>query len=110
MFGSILILFVLPWIDRSPVRSAKFRPIYQGFFWIFLLDCIVLGVVGANPPEGNWLILGRFATAWYFLHFVIVFFLSFLERPRPVPVSISEPVLKGGGSPAGAAAKPMEKA
>jgi quinol-cytochrome oxidoreductase complex cytochrome b subunit len=110
MFGSILILLVLPWIDRSPVRSAKFRPVYQGFFWIFVLDCIVLGVVGANPPEGSWLIIGRFATAWYFLHWVIVFFLGFLERPRPVPVSISEPVLKGGGSPAGAAAKPMEKA
>jgi len=110
MFSSILILLVLPWIDRSPVRSARFRPLYQGFFWIFLLDCVVLGVVGANPPEGWWLIVGRITTAWYFLHFVIVFLLGFLERPRPVPVSISEPVLKGGGAPAGAAAKPMEKA
>jgi len=101
---------VLPWIDRSPVRSARFRPIYKQFFWIFLADCIVLGYIGANPPEGMFLIVGRIATAYYFLHFVIMFFLSYVERPRPLPSSISEPVLKGGGATAGAAAKPMEKA
>ncbi len=110
MFGSILILLVLPWIDRSPVRSARFRPVYKWFFWVFVLDCIVLGVVGAKPPEGGWLILGRVTTAYYFLHFVIMFLLSYFERPSPVPSSISAPVLKGGGAAAGAAAKPMEKA
>jgi len=109
MFGSILIYFVLPWIDRSPVRSARFRPIYKQFFWIFVADCVLLGYVGANPPEGQFLLIGRLATAYYFLHFVIVFLLSYLERPRPLPSSISEPVLKGGGAAAGAAAKPMEK-
>ncbi|HEX9791260.1 MAG TPA: cytochrome b/b6 [Kiloniellales bacterium] len=108
MFGSILILFVLPWIDRSPVRSAKFRPIYKQFFWIFLADCILLGYIGAKPPEGMFLIVGRVATAYYFLHFVIIFVLSYVERPRPLPNSISEAVLKGGG--ATAAAKAREKA
>jgi quinol-cytochrome oxidoreductase complex cytochrome b subunit len=108
MFGSILILFVLPWIDRSPVRSATFRPIYKQFFWIFLADCLVLGYIGAKPPEGWYLVIGRFATAYYFLHFVIIFILSYVERPRPMPSSIGEAVLKGGG--AAAAAKRMEKA
>ena len=108
MFGSILILFVLPWIDRSPVRSAKFRPIYKQFFWIFLADCILLGYIGAKPPEGMFLIVGRVATAYYFLHFVIIFVLSYVERPRPLPNSISEAVLKGGD--ATAAAKAREKA
>ncbi|TFG86378.1 MAG: cytochrome b/b6 [Hyphomicrobiales bacterium] len=108
MFGSILILFVLPWIDRSPVRSAKFRPIYKQFFWIFLADCILLGYIGAKPPEGMFLIVGRIATAYYFLHFAIVFVLSYVERPRPLPNSIGEAVLKGGG--AMAAAKAREKA
>ncbi len=98
MFGSILILFVLPWIDRSPVRSAKFRPIYKQFFWIFLADCIVLGYIGAKPPEGIFLIVGRLATAYYFLHFFIIFVLSYVERPRPLPSSIGEAVLKGGGA------------
>jgi len=105
MFSSILILFVLPWIDRSPVRSAKFRPIYKQFFWIFLADCLLLGYVGANPPTGMFLVIGRLATAYYFLHFFIMFVLSYVERPRPLPSSISEAVLKGGGAEAGAREK-----
>ncbi len=110
MFGSIGILVFMPWIDRSPVRSAKFRPIYKQLFWIFVVVCIVLGYIGAKPPEGWYLIVGRISTTLYFLFFVAVYFLSFVERPKPLPASISEPVLKGGGTVAGAQAKPMEKA
>ncbi len=111
MFGSIMLLFLLPWLDRSPVRSAKFRPIYKQFFWILVFDCVVLGWVGAKPPEPPYLYFGQAATAYYFFHFLILLpLLSIFERPRPLPSSISEPVLKGGGTPAGAAAKPMEKA
>jgi quinol-cytochrome oxidoreductase complex cytochrome b subunit len=110
MFGSILILLVLPWIDRSPVKSARFRPIYKWLFWAFVVVCLVLGYIGAKPPEGVYVVVGRIATAAYFLFFVAVYFLSHIERPKPLPASISEPVLKGGGSPAGARAKPMEKA
>ncbi len=98
MFGSILILFILPWLDRSSVRSGRFRPIFRIFFWILVVDCVVLGVVGANPPEGDWILIGRVATIWYFLHFLIFLpLLSRLERPKPLPVSISEPVLTGSG-------------
>ena len=111
MFGSILILLVLPWLDRSPVRSAKFRPLYKQFFWVLLLDCFVLGWVGANPPEGMFVVIGRIATLYYFAHFLVIIpVLGVMERPKPVPVSISEPVLKGGGAAAGANAAPMEKA
>ncbi len=111
MFGSILILFVLPWLDRSPVRSAKFRPLYKWFFWVLVIDCVVLGVVGAYPPEGWWIVIGRLATAYYFFHFLVLLpLLGVIERPRSLPRSISEPVLRGGGAVAGATAKPMEKA
>ena len=110
MFGSLLILLVLPWIDRSPVKSARFRPVYKWLFWVFVVVCFVLGYIGAKPPEGVYVVVGRIATAAYFLFFVVVYFLSYIERPKPLPASISEPVLKGGGSPAGAQAKPMEKA
>ena len=112
MFASILILFVLPWLDTSRVRSAKFRPIYKQFFWILVADTIVLGWVGANPPEGNFVLIGRLATAYYFLHFLVVIpLIGWLEKPKPLPTSISEPVVKGGGgAPPGAVAKPMEKA
>jgi ubiquinol-cytochrome c reductase cytochrome b/c1 subunit len=115
MFGSILVLFVLPWLDTSPVRSAKFRPIYQKLFWVLLLACVVLGVVGKHRPEGIWVVLGRVATAYYFLHFLVILpLLGKLERPLPLPESISRAVLGHGGGgplPSGAAtAKPMEKA
>jgi len=112
MFASILILFVLPWLDRSPVRSAKFRPLYQFFFWLLVFVCVLLGWVGAEPPEGIWPTLGLLGTIYYFAFFLIIMpLLSVMERPRPLPASISEAVLKGGGGfPPGARAKPMEKA
>jgi ubiquinol-cytochrome c reductase cytochrome b subunit len=96
MFASILILFFLPWLDKSPVRSATFRPIYKILFWVFLADCIVLGWVGAQHPEGLPLILGRIGTAYYFIHFLILLpLVSKYEKPRPLPESISTPVLSG---------------
>ena len=94
MFASIFVLFLLPWLDTSRVRSGRFRPIYKQFFWIFVIDCVILGIVGANPPEGNWLILGRITTAYYFLFFLIMPFVGWFETPKPLPKSISEPVLK----------------
>jgi quinol-cytochrome oxidoreductase complex cytochrome b subunit len=111
MFGSIAVLFILPWLDRSPVKSGRFRPIFRIFFVLLAIDVVVLGFVGANPPEGAWLITGQIATFWYFLHFLVILpLLGVFERPKPLPTSISEPVLKGGGGMAGATAKPMEKA
>jgi len=111
MFGSIAVLFVLPWLDRSPVRSGKFRPIFKQFYWLLVADVILLGYVGAMPPEGIWIPLGRLATAYYFAYFLVILpLLGIFERPKPLPNSISEPVLKGGGQPAGATAKPMDKA
>jgi len=96
MFGAIAVLFVLPWLDTSPVRSAKFRPIYKIEFWVFVLACIVLGVCGAHKPEGVWVVLGRLATAYYFAHFLIILpILGKLERPKPLPESISKAVLGG---------------
>ncbi|HJN23651.1 MAG TPA: cytochrome b/b6 [Rhodospirillales bacterium] len=99
MFASICILFFLPWLDRSPVRSAKFRPIYKQFFWIFVIDCVVLGIVGANPPEGMFIPIGQAATAYYFAHFIIITpILGLFEKPKAVPGSISEAVTAGGAS------------
>jgi len=111
MFGSIAVLFILPWLDRSPVKSGRFRPVFRLFFILLAVDAVLLGVVGAKPAEGTWLLVGRLATAWYFIHFLIILpLLGVFERPKPLPTSISEPVLKGGGSISGATAKPMEKA
>jgi ubiquinol-cytochrome c reductase cytochrome b subunit len=110
MFGSIFVLFVIPWLDTSPVRSAKFRPIYRILFWVLVLSVIVLGMVGAHRPEGIWVVLGRVATLYYFAHFLVILpVLGKMERPLPLPESISRPVIGGGPLPGGAAAKPMEK-
>jgi quinol-cytochrome oxidoreductase complex cytochrome b subunit len=92
--GSIVVLFLVPFLDTSRVRSAKFRPVFRQFFWIFVADAILLGFVGANPPEGTWVIIGRLATAYYFAHFFLILpFVGWLERPKPLPDSIAQPVL-----------------
>ena len=111
MFGSIMVLFVLPWLDTSPVRSARFRPIYRRVFWLLVISVVALGAVGAHRPQGIWVVIGRVATLYYFLHFLVILpILGKLERPLPLPESISRPVTRGGGpAPGGAPAKPMEK-
>ena len=94
MFVAIAVLFILPWLDRSPIRSGGFRPIFKIFFWVFVIDCVALTYLGAQPAEGIYVILSRVATAYYFIHFLVLLpFLSVFERPKPLPRSISEPVL-----------------
>jgi ubiquinol-cytochrome c reductase cytochrome b/c1 subunit len=93
-FGSIFLLFLVPWLDTSPVRSARFRPIYKWVFWLLVIDVIALGWVGANPPEGLVVTVGQTATLYYFVHFLILFpVLGKVERPRPLPLSIASAVL-----------------
>lgn len=95
MFGAILIFFALPWIDSSKVRSAKFRPIYKQVFWIFAADCLLLGYIGAQPPEGSAVLIGQIATLAYFSFFPALWIIGKLEKPRPLPMSIAQPVLMG---------------
>jgi ubiquinol-cytochrome c reductase cytochrome b/c1 subunit len=116
MFGSILVWFILPWLDTSPVRSARFRPIYRWMMRLLVVDMGVLAWVGAHHPEGIYIIEGRVFTLLYFAHFAALPFVGLFETPLPLPESISRPVLParpggggGGRLPAGAAAKPMEK-
>ena len=95
MFGSILVLFALPWLDSSPVRSAKFRPVYKWVYWLLVIDVFVLGYVGAKPPEGILPTVGLIGTAYYFIHFLVIMpYLGKKEKPLPLPESISNPVVK----------------
>lgn len=111
MFGAIVILFAMPWLDGSKARSCTFRPVYRIFLWLFLVDVIFLGYIGANSPddvvnlaglEVTFLTLGQIATAFYFLFFlVIVPIVSRKEKCLPLPKSINEHVLaKSGVQPA----------
>jgi len=116
LFGSILVLFAVPWLDTSRVMSAAYRPLYRIFFWIFVVVCIALGYVGAMPPEGGYVIAGQLLTAYYFIHFFIILpLLGFIETPKPRPASITEAVLGKSddtgenATPAGAAAMPERR-
>ena len=61
-----------------------------------MADVLILGYMGAMPAEGLYLLIGRVATAYYFLHFLVVLpILGFKEKTIPVPLSITEPILGG---------------
>jgi ubiquinol-cytochrome c reductase cytochrome b/c1 subunit len=95
MFGSIAILFALPWLDTSRVRSGNYRPLFKYFFWIFCVVCVALGYLGSKPAEGAFLFWSRILTAYYFIHFLVILpLLGLLETPNALPASISEDVLR----------------
>jgi ubiquinol-cytochrome c reductase cytochrome b subunit len=91
MFGAIMILFGLPWLDRSPVRSGHFRPLFKIFTALLVIVFAILGYIGGQPPEEPYLSVGRVCTVWYFLHFLAILpLISKYEVPRPQPESIDE--------------------
>ena len=99
MFGSIAILVFLPWLDTSKVRSGAYRPAFRVFFWMFIANAIVLGWLGAKPPEGLYVIASRLCTGYYFAYFIVILpLLGKIERTLPVPASIAEAVLGPSGS------------
>jgi quinol-cytochrome oxidoreductase complex cytochrome b subunit len=100
MVGAIFLILLLPWLDRSPVRSAVFRPLYRIAFWVFVLACLTLGYIGAQPPEEPFVTVGQIATAVYFAFFLIALpLLAKYEKTLPLPKSIAEAVLaKSGGA------------
>ena len=94
MFGSILILFFLPWLDKSPVRSGNYRPMYRIAFWVLVLDVLVLGYCGGSAATPGFVITSQIAAAYYFAHFLIIVpIISRIETPKPLPGSITEAVL-----------------
>ena len=95
MFAAVLVLFFLPWLDRHKVRSANFRPFYRQFYWLFVLNCIVLGWVGAMPAEGIYVLIARIASLYYFAFFLVIMpLLSKFEKvSADLPSSISSAVL-----------------
>ena len=98
--GSILILFFVPWLDTSKVRSGTFRPAFKWFYWLFVVNFLLLMWYGAQEPALQ--VLGPFTVAdvsklsvvYYFAYFIVILpLLGRFEKPRPLPNSISESVL-----------------
>ena len=99
MFAALFILVILPWLDTSKIRSAIFRPLYKQFYWFLVADVLILGYMGAMPAEGIYLLVARVATAYYFLHFLVILpILGNKEKTLEIPLSITEPVLGGSAS------------
>ena len=120
MFGAIAVLFILPWLDTSKVRSGAFRSVwFKAAFWVFGLNALFLGWLGSQPADGIYVIMARISTAYYFAYFLVILpLLGLFETPKPLPASITEAVLKkhgglpgstGSGTPAGATAAPETK-
>jgi len=124
MFGAIGVLFVLPWLDTSKVRSMRYRPTARLYFFIFLVMAVILGLCGAKLPDdpvipglvsfqlldaqlNSFVWLSRIATLYYFGYFLVILpILGLTETPLPVPESISAPVLsKTAGASASAEMK-----
>jgi ubiquinol-cytochrome c reductase cytochrome b subunit len=72
MFGSLLILLILPLTDLSRIRGNQFRPAMKLAFWFFVVDFIILMWIGAMHPEEPYLTIGQFATMFYFLYFLFI--------------------------------------
>jgi len=104
LVAAIAVLAVIPWLDRSPVKSAKYRPTYRFFFWIFVAICIGLGYLGSQEPTAGLALIARILTFGYFAFFLIIMpVLSFTERTKPIPTSIADAVLEKTKTAAAAA-------
>ena len=95
MFSAILMWFFLPWLDKSPVRSGTYRPLFKKFFWFGLIPCVlVLGYCGGAPAAEPFVMISQIASIYYFMHFLVILpIVSSIERPDPLPFSITEAVL-----------------
>ncbi len=128
MFGAIAMLFILPWLDTSKVRSMRYRPTAKLYFFIFVLACIALGFCGARLPDdqvipgftsfqlmdadlNSFVWLSRIAAFYYFAYFLVITpLLGLTETPLPAPESISSPVLSHPATtPTGAVASPEKR-
>ena len=94
MLGSILILFALPWLDTSRVKSMRYRPVAKLWWMLFVVNFFVLALCGAMPAEDPWTWISKIATVYYFAYFLVVLpVLGVMEKTKTPPASIADSVL-----------------
>jgi len=112
MFGSIVVLALVPWLDTSSVRSGRYRPSFKWWFWLLGFDFMVLMWSGARPIEGIYPYIALVATSYWFAYFLIILpLLGIFEKPLPTPATIEEDFNAHYGKPDAdgqAAASPAE--
>jgi ubiquinol-cytochrome c reductase cytochrome b subunit len=90
MGASIAVLFFVPWLDHSPVRSIRYRgPIYKVMLTIFVLSFISLGICGLKPPSGIYPTLAKVATILYFAFFLLMPWYTKFDSVKPVPERVT---------------------
>ena len=90
LFGSIIIMIFLPMLDRSPVKSGRYRPMFKVAYWIFIANALFLGWLGGQPAEEPFVTMSRIATVYYFGYYLVILpLLSKYEKPLELPESIS---------------------
>jgi ubiquinol-cytochrome c reductase cytochrome b subunit len=107
LVGALVTPFLAPWLDTSKVRSCRFRPLMKQFFWLFALDCVLLGYAGSQGADAVlnlgalqlplvW--LARLGTAYYYGYFwVLMPLVGWIEKPKALPESIAQSVLGAKG-------------
>ena len=91
MFAAILIFFALPWLDRSPVKSIRYRsPVYKWALGIFVVSFVMLGWLGLKPVTPTYALLGRIATALYFAYFILMPWYTSIGKTKEVPTRVTE--------------------
>lgn len=94
MGASIVVLFLLPWLDRCPVKSIRYRsPLFKIALLAFVLSFLGLGVLGTKPVTETFTMMARFFSVIYFAFFLLLPIFSSVEITKPVPERLTEPVI-----------------
>lgn len=87
--GSLLLLFAVPWLDRSPIKSAKYRPLYRVALLLLVISFVMLGIVGKYHSHTGLVWFGRLALLYYYVHFLVILpFSEKFELKRTLPTSL----------------------
>ncbi|WJM56334.1 cytochrome bc complex cytochrome b subunit [Pseudomonas asiatica] len=90
MGAAIAVLFVLPWLDRSPVRSMRYKGwISKLFLLVFCVAFVILGILGVLAPTPGRTLLSQVCTVLYFAYFLLMPFYTRLEKTKPVPERVT---------------------
>jgi ubiquinol-cytochrome c reductase cytochrome b subunit len=91
MGAALVILFFLPWLDRSPVKSIRYKgPIFKVAIAIFVVSFVVLGYLGTQPATPVATLLAQIFTALYFLFFLLMPVYSRIDKTKPVPERVTQ--------------------
>jgi len=91
MFGAILIMFFLPWLDRSPVKSIRYKGgLYKTLLWLFVIDFIMLGYLGVKPTTDLYKLMAQVGTTYYFAFFLLMPIYSKMDKTKPVPERVTK--------------------